>query len=213
MLLNIIAGISLGLGNGVLCLSSCFPILVPHITAEHHSMKKGFLAALYFSLGRLITYLILGITVSYFGNILLTSGTSAVVILILGIVLMIYGFAISFGIHLGMGPKLGNYFSSIKSSLLLGILASFRLCVPFIMALAYVSTVSNTLESIIFIFFFWAASSIYIPLLGMLVGLFSNILKKQISIERIRRINGIALLIIGLIFINQGVNLFLVPES
>ena len=154
MLLTIIAGISLGLGNGILCLSSCFPILVPHITAEHHSMKKGFLAASYFSLGRLITYLIVGITISYFGNMLLTSGTSAVMILILGIILMIYGFAISFGVQLGMGPKLSNYFSSIKSSLLLGILVSFRLCVPFIMALAYVSTISNTLESIIFIFFF-----------------------------------------------------------
>jgi sulfite exporter TauE/SafE len=213
MLLNIIAGISLGLGNGVLCLSSCFPILVPHITAEHHSMKKGFFAALYFSLGRLITYLILGITISYFGNILLTSGTSTVIILILGFILIIYGFAISFGIHVGMSLKLGNYFSSIKSSLLLGLLASFRLCVPFIMALAYVSTVSSIIESIIFIFFFWVASSIYIPLLGMLVGLFSNVLKKQISIERIRRINGIALLIIGLIFVNQGVHLFLAPKS
>ena len=92
MLLNVFAGFALGLSLGGSCAAVCAPILAPHIAAEYRTLKKGLLGSVYFSLGRLFTYLILGVIMTYIGIVIWNTRTAGPIIVILGIILMIYGF-------------------------------------------------------------------------------------------------------------------------
>ncbi|MCW4042112.1 MAG: sulfite exporter TauE/SafE family protein [Candidatus Bathyarchaeota archaeon] len=198
MMLNVFAGFALGLGLGGSCAAVCAPILAPHIAAEYRTLKKGLLGSVYFSLGRLFTYLILGVIMTYIGIVIWNTRTAGPIIVILGIILMIYGFAISFGVRTDLGPKICCHFVSGKSTVMLGMLTGFRPCFPLIAALTYILTLPNIFEGITFMSSFWLGSSVYFPLIGMSAGIFSNIAIKQASITRIRRISGIALFITGL---------------
>ena len=213
MLMNIFAGITLGLGLGTLCTATCAPVLLPHIASEYQTLRRGLLASIHFSLGRLFTYLLLGSIITYFGAAILNTHIIAPLVTILGIILIIYGFVISFGIYTGMGPKFCDFFSTTKSTILLGIFTGFRPCIPLIMAFIYAATFSSVFEGLIYIFSFWLGSSFLMPLLGMFMGLFTGVTTKWLTIERIRRISGVALLVVGLIFTIQGIALFFSPIS
>jgi sulfite exporter TauE/SafE len=198
------AGFALGLGLGGSCAAICAPILAPHIAAEYRTLKKGLIGSIYFSLGRLLTYLLLGAIISYIGIVIWNTRTAGPIIAVLGIILIVYGLAISFGVHTNIGPKICHQFKSSKSTVLLGILTGFRPCFPLIAALTFNITLPNIFEGMFFMGSFWLGSSVYMPLIGIFAGLFSSVGTKWVSVERIRRISGIALIMAGLFLLMLG---------
>ncbi|MBS7622133.1 sulfite exporter TauE/SafE family protein [Candidatus Bathyarchaeota archaeon] len=213
MLVEVSAGVALGLGLGVSCVAQCAPILAPHIAAEHPDARRGLVASLYFSGGRLLSYLVLGLVVGYFGSILFNPLVSALVAVTLGAILILYGFFISFGSHTRYAPPICCGFSKVKSTFLLGLILGLRPCLPLIAALTYSATLSSILGSLVFMGSFWLGSTAYVPVMGLLAGVLTHFAVSHSNIERVRRISGIALVVVGFIFINQGAAYMMSPEA
>ena len=80
-----------------------------------------------------------------------------------------------------------------------------RPCIPLIAALTYSATLSNIFDSLVFMGSFWLGSTAYVPILGILAGTLTHFAILHSNVDRIRRISGIALIVVGLIFVNQGI--------
>lgn len=187
--------------------------MAPHIAAEHPEAKKGLIASLYFSVGRLFSYLILGLAVGYFGKVFFNPSVAALVVIPLGAVLMIYGFFISFGTQMKYASLICCGFSKVKSTFILGLILGLRPCLPLIAALTYSVTLSSILGSLVFMTSFWLGSTAYVPIMGILAGVLTHFAVSRSNIERVRRISGIALAVVGFIFVNQGVAYVISSEA
>jgi sulfite exporter TauE/SafE len=201
-------GFSLGLSVSVACALVCLPILAPYVAAEHPTIRKGLYSSVLFTAGRLISYLILGLLVgllatsfdaetSLMGPGLLAVGSMAILhgLVALG----------AFNMRLPVARSLCKYASSKRSPFYLGMLGGLRLCFPLIAALAYAITLPGVTEILLFMLAFWAGSSVLIFLVGPISGGLAGVIAKKISIQRVRRISGVALVFAGLLFITQGV--------
>jgi cytochrome c biogenesis protein CcdA len=51
---------------------------------------------------------------------------------------------------------------------------------------------------------FWLGSTVYMPILGILAGTLTRYAVVHSNAERVRRISGIALVVVGLIFVSRG---------
>jgi len=153
----------------------------------------------------LLAYLFLGLIVGYVGGYFLNSFASALVIIPLGIILILYGFLISFGSKLRFASIICCGFSKVKSTFLLGMTLGLRPCIPLIAALTYSATLSTVFDSLVFMSSFWLGSTAYVPILGLLAGTLTHFAILRSNVDRIRRISGIALIVVGLIFVNQGI--------
>jgi len=187
--------------------------LAPHIAAEHPEAKKGLVASMYFSVGRLLSYLALGLFVGYFGKFLFNPYAAAAVVIPLGIALMVYGFLISFGTRMKYASSICWHFGRGKSTFVLGIVLGLRPCIPMIAALTYSATMSSLPQALLFMVSFWVGSTAYIPVLGILAGTVTHFAVVHSNMGRVRRISGIALVVVGFIFANQGVAYMLSPEA
>jgi sulfite exporter TauE/SafE len=64
-------------------------------------------------------------------------------------------------------------------------------------------TLSGIAEVLLFMLSFWLASSVLIFLIGPISGGLAAAVGKKISIQRVRRISGVALVVVGLFLIVQ----------
>ena len=87
-----------------------------------------------------------------------------------------------------------------------------RPCIPLIAALTYSATLSTIFDSIVFMGSFWIGSTVYVPILGILAGTLTHFAILRSNVDRIRRISGIALIVVGIIFVNQGIAYLLSTE-
>ncbi len=205
MYIVILAGLTLGLGVGVSCMVLCVPVLAPHIAADHPVAKGGLYASLLFCFGRLASYSTLGVLSKLFGEIVpYGQAVTAPVVLTLGCLLALYGLSISFGFRSSIGPKICKFFRRGRSTFLLGLLAGLSPCLPLLAAVIYSATLANMVESVLFMMSFWSGSSMYTLLLGTVVGAVAGICSKRMNVERIRRISGVAMMVVGLVFIIEG---------
>jgi hypothetical protein len=60
---------------------------------------------------------------------------------------------------------------------------------------------------------FWLGSTAYVPVMGLLAGVLTRLAASHSNVERVRRISGIALVVVGFIFINQAVAYMISPEA
>lgn len=206
-------GLPLGLGLSVSCAAFCTPILVPYIaTTEHPTIRRGLYSSVLFSLGRLISYLALGLL---FGFVLISveinPAVTAIATLALGCLVILHGLS-AFGIFrmtTAIGLSVCKYVRANRSPVYLGIFTGLRPCVPLIAALTYSMTLSRVTEVLLFMISFWLGSSILIFLVGPISGGLAGAAARKVSIQRVRRISGVALVIVGLVFIAQGAGLII----
>ena len=189
----------------------CAPVLVPHIVADHRGIRGGLLTSILFSLGRLTAYLVFALVLGMVGEALsvrIQSWLSPMVMGI-GVLLLAYGFSMSYGHILwpNLTSRICSHFGSHNSTFTFGVLMGLTPCVPLSMAMAYSVTLQNIFLSAVFFIFFWLGSSIYIVGLGGVTGALGDFAGARITIERVRRVSGIALGSVGLIFLLEGFNL------
>lgn len=178
-------------------LSSLIPILIasllgsPHcvgmcggfVAIYSHNHSKNFIAHLLYNLGRLITYLLLGISAALFGatldSLLPVAKASA---LIVGLFLIIAGFLQLLGFSSMLTPKLPSFISNLNSKLLKPIFHSSSPIKPFLIgffttflpcgwlytfvALALAS--AKPFEAATIMFFFWLGTLPVLTVLGVL---------------------------------------------
>lgn len=204
----ILTGLILGLGVGISCAALCMPILAPHIAARYPSSKRGLYASILFSIGRLASYLILGISAGFLGGVIFSNASSesltAPVILVIGCLLIFHGLSVSFMANTRIDVEICRYLGIDRSTIVLGLLAGFRPCLPLIAAVTYSVTLANLVESALFMIAFWLGSSLYTFVIGIMAGTVTGMAILHISRERIRRISGIALIVVGIVFLIEG---------
>jgi len=211
MITILISGLVLGLGVGTSCMAFCAPVLVPHIVADHRGVRGGLFTSILFSLGRLAAYLVFALVLGTVGEALsdsIQSWLSSMMIMI-GILLLTYGFSISYG-HLlwpNLASRVCSYCSSHNSTFTLGVLMGLTPCIPLSVAMAYSLTLQNILLSLVFFAMFWLGSSIYMVGLGGVTGALGDSAATRATVGRVRRVGGIALAVVGFIFLLEGFNL------
>ncbi len=202
----LLEGLILGLTLGTSCLVTCLPILLAHIVADHPGIKNGFLSSFSFSIGRLIAYSIYATIFGLTGYLLEDFIESTYLFLIFSLIMI--GFLILYGLALTIGEK---YFPSLSrkicqftqkkhSSLVLGFLVALFPCGPlfYIFGQAVILGAESLYLSFIFFIVFWVGTNLYIFIAGVSIGGGAEYLRRHETVERIKRIAGLILIIVGL---------------
>lgn len=133
------------------CLLFCSPVILPYIAATKRGWKEGLVAILAFSFARLVAYCLLGLLAGLFGG-LLTRWLHQFDYLIFlggGIFILLLGLLIISGkeYHHHLCQVLRRYTvdSSIKGSIMLGLVVGILPCLPFLGVLAFIALKTQNL--------------------------------------------------------------------
>ena len=191
----LILGFSYGLGP---CTISCAPLVVPLIMSTANNRKEGIVLSLVFSLGRVISYIILGFLAGLLGSSLEVYLPQKY----LGIFFVIIGVAVYFNIHGKCIMKSKIKITSNFMALVTGIVFGAAPCPPLIglLALAVLakSALIGALMGLVFGF-----GTIISPLI--ILGLFSGWFAKQTEFKKvIPYVSGVFLVLLGIAYIIFG---------
>jgi len=84
----------------------------------------------------------------------------------------------------------------------------FRPCPALIAALTFTLTLTTPIKMSMFLVSFWLATSVLVLFLGSAGGGLAYFFGQRISLTRVRRISGIAMMVIGLVLVLQAIGLF-----
>lgn len=183
--MKIFEGFLLGLSTGTSCIISCYPIFLPYLFSKIEGFKENNIKFLFFTAGRFISYIIVGIILGLAGYYALKYIPPEFEVylrriswIIAGILLIINGINIEFSKSRFCLKT--SFFSNNKiSSFFLGFLAGLSLCPPFLAAASRVfgipksSPFISMLEgAFYFIMFFLGTTMFLLPLI--LVGIIKN---------------------------------------
>jgi sulfite exporter TauE/SafE len=206
-----VEGFLLGVSMGAYCITLCAPMLCPHIVAKCSGIKQGFKASLLFSFGRLVAYLLFG---SLFGIVGLAfiqqssiySIVNIMSLFFIGILLLIYGSVISFGE--GFARKIpfhsSRILAGIRSSFILGFVIGIIPCFPLIAVLVRAFTEASLLFYMVLFATFWVGTSINLIIVGTLFGKIGESLKRRVERERLQRVCGFSMIVVGFLFLAEG---------
>ena len=164
----------MGLSASLVCLGWCIPVIMPYTaTAERPGMASGLTASFLFCVGRLFSYVCLASIFLILRALVPISpvlGTFAT--LVTGIILIFSGLSSVRIIQWrsGFGRLVCQNVAGTKSPLYLGALTGLRPCGPLLAALTFMLTLPSLLETVLFMFFFWMASSALSLFSGSLAG-------------------------------------------
>jgi sulfite exporter TauE/SafE len=161
----------LGLSTGLFCAGFCLPIAGPALLGrERHGFRDSAGALGLFLAGRLAGYLLFGLVFGLLGAALARVGQVRTVVLpivylLLGLMLVLYGFVLSFP-HIGLCRVLGPKLQSRWYLLVAGFLAGINLCPPFLLAVTAAVDAGTPWKGLVFFMAFFVATSVYLaPLL------------------------------------------------
>ena len=195
----------MGLSASLVCLGWCVPVIMPYTAAaERPGALSGLLTTGLFSIGRLVSYLVL-MTVFLAVRTLvpLSPVFGNVASLISGILLILSGLVAAGAIkwRSGFAGMLCGRIAGTKSPLYLGVLTGLRPCGPLLAAMAFMLALPTVPSIGVFMISFWVASSILVIALGIVGGGLSMLISKRLGIDRLRSITGMAMIFIGLFLV------------
>ncbi len=204
----VVGALVLGLIASLSCLGLCIPILVPYIMEKDKSLKEGLSTAVFFSIGRLIIYLAIGITVFMIGSRVVGGFPDEVLrvsVTLLGGVIIIYGAWIVFKMPrpLGCPAKLAQNFRPIFS-IILGMLIGSFFCWALWAMLLMVVLSGDFLTMFLSVIMFWIGSSTTIIAAGTISGEAGGRFGKKIGTERLRELCGMVLMMVGAAYMING---------
>lgn len=183
--MKILEGFLLGLSSGTSCIMACYPIFLPYLFSKIEGFKENNIKFLFFTAGRFISYIIVGIILGLAGYFALKYippefevYLRRISFLIAGILLIINGINLEFSKSKFCLKT--RFFSNKKvSSFLFGFLAGLNLCPPFLAAASRFFglpkgslIISMIYGGLYFTMFFSGTTIFLIPLI--LVGIFKK---------------------------------------
>ncbi|MEF3254766.1 MAG: sulfite exporter TauE/SafE family protein [Deferribacterales bacterium] len=206
-----ILGLTGGFGH---CIFMCHPFVL-YISSRFTENKKGYSAILKpqikYNLGRIITYTILGMVISYIGDIVNAAssliGVQKLASILAGLLLTIYGLYTILGKNLlyKIESKLTDFSKNliskldIKSPFIFGLILGFLPCGFLYGALIYSFGLASISKSFFSMIAFGLGTTI--PLL--VFSIFGSILLKKFRI--FSKISAIILILMGLYFILRAI--------
>lgn len=192
------------------CLAVTAPLLLPYIGATKKNWQEGLKIGFVFSLGRIISLVILGASASIafsFINRFFPPFMSAYLYLIIAFLMVSLGILIVLGkgIKLSLGRVIEQRVlnSGTTSMLFLGFLIGILPCAPLIAALTYIACITTNIGAgILYAVLFGIGTAIAPMVLGALMGLISEKLLKLSKLYRIFQVVcGLVLILFGIHFI------------
>ncbi len=147
-------GLLLGLSSGVYCLGSCAMVMAPHLAAdpEGGGLRQGLLSILEYGGGRLASYILAGVLLSFAGPALLTSPAgqffAGAATLALAILMLAQGLSRSFP-AVSCCRRIGKVACPRRYPFLAGILSATKLCPPLLLCLAQVANAGAPMKAVI----------------------------------------------------------------
>lgn len=203
-----LSGIVLGSGP---CLSFCAPILVSFVAAYRPSFKKAIISYLFFSVAKMLSYIIIGGLIGLFSGFLKSRfllGYANAINILLGIFILTIG-VLTISVKEPLKSKFCSFLSrgNLKNAGLLGFLTGFSPCLPLLGILNYIIIIARSpLEGALYAFTFGLGSTIspvilLIGLSGKLAGHFAY--NRNIKLL-IRVISGLVLISLGMLILLRG---------
>lgn len=204
-----LSGLILGCGP---CLGFCGPILGGFIATYKPSLKQAIISYLSFSSGKLVSYMIIGVLCGVFSGILKSSlflGYLNIASIALGSFVLLIGI-LTIILKDPSNSKYCVFFSkgNLRNAGILGLLAGFSPCLPFLGILNYIIIISRSaLEGLLYAFIFGLGTSISPVILlaglsGKLTGDFSGNNKIKLIIKVI---SSLVLIYLGLSIITHQI--------
>ncbi len=194
-----------GMTASISCLGLCIPILVPYIMERDKTSKEGLFTAIFFSMGRLMIYLSMGLAVFLIGSQL--TGRSPTIMLeiavvILGLVIISYGAWIVFRVSRPKWcpTKVSDSFRP-AFSVLLGLLIGSFFCPLLWFTLVQATLTRDFITLVLSVGVFWIGSSGTILAAGFVSGEVGGRWRKKIGRKKIRDICGMALMFVGAFYL------------
>jgi len=199
-------GLSFGSGP---CLASCGPMFLTYMVGTSKGIRKGLLSYIFFSLGRIITYIILALCVFWLGKFLLIRAVGNVARYLLipgGIFIILAGAMIIIGKN--RESKICRFLNKHfieqdrKSVFVMGCVIGLLPCAPLAALFSYVGLISKTwLQSILYSISFGLGTALspiilFVILTGLIPGFFKN---KKETVSRVLRIaSGVIIVFLGI---------------
>ncbi|MCX8084676.1 MAG: sulfite exporter TauE/SafE family protein [Calditerrivibrio sp.] len=213
MVVDFLGFFMLGLMGGFgHCIAMCHPFVI--FVSSKFSLNKGYWILLkpqiYYNLGRITTYILLSVVVSFIGDIVNYAssmvGIQKITSFLAGVFLIVYGISMIIGMNIFLKIESRLCFNSssvinsldIKSPYLIGIVLGFLPCGLLYGALISAFGLSSTIKSVIAMSLFGLGSAI--PLL--IFSLVGNVFQKRYKI--FGKISAIILIGMGCYFIYIG---------
>lgn len=176
-----LSGLILGSGP---CIGFCAPVLAGFTASYKPSLKKALISYLFFSSGKLASYMILGALCGIFSGILKSIffvNSLNTLNIVFGIFILLIGIlTLAFKEPLGSKYCLFLFRGNLSNAGILGLLAGFSPCLPLLGILDYITIVSHSpLEGLSYAFSFGLGTTVspvilLVGLSGKLAGDFSD---------------------------------------
>lgn len=212
ILQSLVTSFLLGLSASPACLGVCLPVLLPHIgvVGGERPLRAGFTVSLFFALGRLVVYLVLGIVLFSMSASLQEAGLwnwvgsnsvwATATRMVLAILIILYGVSVVFG-----WPRANwcqSFFHGPRQrpllSMLMGVLAGSILCPALWLAFLYVMRLGWLPEATLSLLAFWVGSSLIVIVTGVSAG---AILSRWRNLSQVRGIAGATLIFVGALYL------------
>ncbi len=212
ILQSVVTSFLLGLSASPACLGVCLPVLLPHIgvVGGERPLRAGFAVSMFFALGRLVVYLVLGTILFTMSASLQEAGLwdwmgknslwATATRLVLALLIILYGISVVFG-----WPR-ANWCQTLFHgrrqrpflSMLMGVLAGSILCPALWLAFLYVTRLSWLPEAGLALVAFWVGSSLIVIATGVSAG---AILTRWKNLTQVRGVAGATLIFVGVLYL------------
>ena len=200
-------GFILGLSNGVACMATCAPVLIPYLLGEGKGIVRNYWLTGQFLFGRLIGYLLFAVLAWTINSAILQDASQRN--LIIGIAYTLFsGLLIFYGFFKKTGtscktdcaknkyPRLMAFWPTLMPAAA-GFATGLSFCPPFLLAFTGAAEQSGLMMSLLFFFSFFLGTSLLF-VLAPFVGTFSRFSVLQI-------IGKMAAGIMGLYYLYSGI--------
>lgn len=213
--MHVFEGFIIGIVGSLHCVGMCGPLALA-LPLPNKSAGKKALGALFYNLGRAVTYALLGLVFGFVGAGFKLSGLQQWVSIVCG-ALMIFSVIIPgvFKMPKTTQKVSGKLYATLKNKIggalqqrrlsnlpIIGFLNGFLPCGLVYIAIAGAITSSTITESIIFMFLFGLGT---LPIM-FAVAYFADVIKNRF-LHKMKHIIPVFIIILGLLFILRGLNL------
>ena len=206
-------GFILGLSNGVACIATCAPVLIPYLLAEGKGIIHNYWVTGQFLFGRLIGYLLFAVLAWMVSSTILQDASQrnliiGVAYILFSGLLIFYGFfkKTNASCKAACNQNMYQRVLAIWPALLpvaAGFATGLSFCPPFLLAFTGAAEQTSLLAAILFFFSFFLGTSLLF-VLAPFVGVFSRFSVLQIVGKLAAGLMGLYYLYSGIILIIGG---------
>ena len=202
----------LGLSNGVACIATCAPVLIPYLLGEGKGIIRNYWVTGQFLFGRLIGYLLFAVLAWSVSRTILQEGNSRNIIIgfayiVFSALLIFYGFfkKKNSSCHAACNTSRYQRLLSACPALLpfaAGFATGLNFCPPFLLAFTGAADQTSLCMSLLFFFYFFLGTSVLF-VFAPFIGAFKKFSVLQIVGKMAAGIMGLYYLYSGIIMLYQ----------